>query len=118
MVNDGTVNLANNQVLDLDGKITNTGLVNLQSGGNATDLVVQSSTVTLDGGGTISLSDNGSNRIYGASGSNVLDNVDNLIVGAGEIGRGSSRSSITPRSTRAAATSSASIPATSSSMTG
>ncbi len=44
--------------------------------------------MTLSGGGTITLSDNGNNRIYGAVAANVLDNVNNTIEGSGQIGAG------------------------------
>ena len=88
LVNDGTVVIANNQVLGVLGTIDNLGVISMRSGGNSTDLVLQSPTVTLKGGGTIALSDNGSNRIYGASGTYVLDNVDNTILGAGQLGVG------------------------------
>jgi hypothetical protein len=88
VTNLGSVTLSNQGTLDISGSIVNDGTIALQSTNQNTDLVVNSTAVTLTGGGTITLSDNSANRIYGASGSDVLDNVNNTIVGAGEIGVG------------------------------
>ncbi len=88
LTNTGTVVLDNNTSLVLLGSIDNTGTISLQSTGYQTDLIINSPTVTLTGGGTIAMSDNGNNRIYGASGAYELINVDNTITGAGQLGAG------------------------------
>ena len=60
--------------------------------------IIISPTLTLNGGGTVTLSDNGGNRIYGASG-DVLNNVNNTIEGAGQFGaRPTLRSSMAAQS--------------------
>ena len=87
--NFGTVEVNTGETLTLLGTITNDGTIGLNSSGYDSDLVVGSPTVTLTGGGTIQLTDNNTaDRIYGASGTNVLDNVNNLIEGSGQIGAG------------------------------
>ena len=65
-VTNGTaLQVGNNQVLTLLGNITNNSSINLNSTGNNTDLRAGSAIVTLSGSGTISLSNNRSNRIFG-----------------------------------------------------
>jgi hypothetical protein len=80
--------VVDNNNLNLLGTITNTGTINLESGGDSTNLIANSATVTLTGAGVISLSDNGQNRIYGSAGGTVIDNVNNTIQGAGQLGAG------------------------------
>ncbi len=85
----GNVRVDDNAALNLYGTIHNTGTIALASAGNNTDLVAEGTSVTLDGGGTIILGDvSPNNRIYGASGTNVLTNVNNLIEGSGQLGVG------------------------------
>jgi hypothetical protein len=81
LVNDGTT-------LALLGSIDNTGTITLNSGNDATNLIVNAAIVTLSGGGMVALSNNGANQIYGAAAVDVLDNVDNTISGAGQLGAG------------------------------
>jgi hypothetical protein len=88
VTNLGSVTVSNQGTLDISGAIINDGTIALQSGNQNTDLVVTSTAATLTGGGTITLSDNPGNRIYGAVGTDVLDNVNNLIEGAGQLGAG------------------------------
>ena len=88
VTNTGTVDINNQGTLSLLNSIVNDGVIALQSSNQNTDLIIDSATVTLTGGGTLSLSSNGGNRIYGASATNVLDNVNNTITGAGQLGVG------------------------------
>ncbi|HUO29407.1 MAG TPA: hypothetical protein VMU80_09330 [Bryobacteraceae bacterium] len=89
-----TLNFANGGVLAIAGNtITNSnstgsGGIVLNSTGSATELIVGSFGVTLTGGGTVTLSNSGSNYIFGAAGTDVLTNVDNTIQGSGKIGNG------------------------------
>jgi len=85
-----TLNLLNNTALTLQGTINNTasGLIALNSSGNNTDLIIDVTNVTLKGGGQVTMTDNGANRIYGATGAATLTNVDNTITGAGQLGIG------------------------------
>ncbi len=75
----------------LKGTINNTGNLQVNSAGNVTNLLVADGT-HLTGGGTMTLSDNTQNYLYGATntGSEVLTNVNNTIQGAGHIGWSSS----------------------------
>lgn len=75
----------NNTALKLIGSLENQGILALLSLGNQTDLVV-SGDVSLSGGGTVALSGNAQNRIYGQSGTERLVNAGNLIRGGGQIG--------------------------------
>ena len=88
ITNAATVIVANNTSLNLLGTINNTGTLSMQSSGYQTNLLIASPTVKLTGGGTLALSDNFNNRIYGTSTSNVLNNVNNTIEGAGQFGAG------------------------------
>ena len=74
--------------LSLEGVINNTGTINLASSGNNTDIVLNSERVTLTGSGTLRLTNFGSNRIYGNSGLFTLNNLNNTIIGSGQVGAG------------------------------
>ena len=84
--NTGVLNINNNTALTLEGALNNTGTLGLQSSGNVTDLVIDVTGATLSGGGLVTLTDNGQNRIYGVTPGSTLTNVDNVIDGAGQIG--------------------------------
>jgi hypothetical protein len=79
----GTLFVGNHDTLGLVGTITNAGTIELQAGNYATGLGIQTS-VTLDGGGTVLLSNatGTANLIYGTG---TLDNLDNIIIGSGVI---------------------------------
>ncbi len=87
ITNSGTYVGTNNSTTVLNGVINNTGSILLSSTGNTTDLHIADGT-TLQGGGSVILSDNPNNRIFGQtnSGTEVLTNLDNTIKGAGQIG--------------------------------
>jgi hypothetical protein len=86
LTNAGNYQLDNNSVTDLIGTITNNGNINLASVGNLTDLVMNGN-VTLNGTGTVTLSNNANNRIYGAVAADVLTvGSGQTISGAGDIG--------------------------------
>jgi autotransporter passenger strand-loop-strand repeat protein len=74
--------------LDLVGAIINDGVISLHGNAGLTDFVVNGPSVTLTGGGTVELTDDGNNRIYGAAAADQLINVDNTIEGAGQLGAG------------------------------
>ena len=82
-----TVQVADNQALFLAGNFDNLGTIALNSGGDATDLILNTPTVSLTGSGTLLLSDNPANRIYSAGATDeTLINVNNTIKGAGQLG--------------------------------
>ena len=109
--NQGTLNVQNQGALYLQGTNTNSGVFSLNSTGDSTQLVIQGQIYNynygtfsgglgaqLTGGGTITLSDNPNNAIFGASAVDCeglcypngpaaqLINQDNTIQGAGTIG--------------------------------
>ena len=87
--NPTTFTIANNSAAIMLGTINNTGTILLNSTGNGAELIVGGngvSTLTLKGGGTVTLTDSthsGHALIFGGT----LDNVDNVIQGEGDIGR-------------------------------
>ena len=82
-----TVTVVDGSMLTLQGEITDDGSIAVDSTGDQTAVVVSASGATLAGGGTVSLSDNGSNIILPAAPGAKLTN-DDTIFGAGEIGNG------------------------------
>jgi len=68
----------------LQGTITNNGNIQLNSSNNATDLRI-SGPVTLTGTGTVTMGNNGANRIYAPNGTDVLTNKE-TIQGGGQLG--------------------------------
>ncbi len=70
----------------VNGTLNNTGLIQMTSASNNTDLVINGP-VTLEGGGTVTMTrtSNGTTLINQESGG-ALTNVNNLIQGAGQIG--------------------------------
>ena len=86
--NAGTLAIANGAFMPVSGTIHNTGTIALNSTGDETDLELIQYGVTLDGGGTVLLSDSALNVISGTSSNVTLDNDDNTIAGAGLLGNG------------------------------
>jgi hypothetical protein len=86
--NAGTMTVGDGATLPLGGTINNTGTIALGSTGDETDLEILVKGATLQGGGQVTLSDNGQNVIFGGDPSAVLTNVNNTISGAGQLGVG------------------------------
>jgi hypothetical protein len=86
--NAGDMVLGDGTMLPLSGVVDNTGTIHLAASGTETDLEIIQHGVTLQGGGTVVLSDNMDNVIFGSSADVTLTNVDNTITGAGHIGDG------------------------------
>jgi hypothetical protein len=86
--NAGTMTIGDGAMLPLSGTINNTGTIALNSTGDETDLQLIEHGVTLEGGGQIVLSDSDQNVISGTSSGVTLDNEDNTISGAGQLGNG------------------------------
>jgi hypothetical protein len=82
-----TVTVTDDSSLTLAKTITNAGTLAVDSTGDATDLLI-SGTVSLQGGGSVTLSDNSNNEILSDGSTAKLTNVDNTISGAGLIGDG------------------------------
>ncbi|MEJ0044984.1 MAG: hypothetical protein WDN04_01655 [Rhodospirillales bacterium] len=88
VTNQGNLIVNNQATLSVLGSLINQNVITLGSSNQNTDLIISSPTLTLTGGGTIALSNNAGNRIYGVSAASVLDNINNTITGAGQLGNG------------------------------
>jgi hypothetical protein len=86
--NTGDMAIGDGALLPLSGTVDNTGSIHLGSAGTETDLEIVQHGATLQGGGTLVMSDNAENVIFGSDPSVTLTNVDNVISGAGQIGEG------------------------------
>ena len=86
--NAGTMSIADGAIMPLGGIVENTGTIALNGAGGATQLEVIVNSLTLKGGGQVTLSDSDGNLIFGGAPEAVLNNVDNTISGAGQIGGG------------------------------
>lgn len=83
----GTYADQNNATTQLVGSINNKGTIQLNSVGNGTNLEMNGN-VSLTGAGTVTLSNNSQNFLFGATSANRLTNVNNTIQGSGNIGDG------------------------------
>jgi fibronectin-binding autotransporter adhesin len=81
-----SVGINNGIILTVDGNIANNGAISLNSTGNFTELVLGGN-VTLSGTGTVTLSNNSQNYIFGGASLDQLTNQE-TIQGAGQIGHG------------------------------
>jgi hypothetical protein len=85
--NNGTIQISNSASLGLVGSNANAGQIELNSVGNATDLVING-VVSLNGGGTVSMSNSQGNRIIGNGASTFTVGSGQTVQGAGQIGVG------------------------------
>ncbi|MBR1179847.1 VCBS domain-containing protein, partial [Bradyrhizobium sp. KB893862 SZCCT0404] len=86
--NSGTMAISDGAMLPLSGDINNTGIIELNSSGDVTNLQLIQHGITLEGGGAVVLSDSTGNVIEGTAADVTLTNVDNIISGAGHLGNG------------------------------
>jgi hypothetical protein len=86
--NTGNMVLSNGSIMPLSGTVENTGTISLDAAGSTTELQVIQHGITLEGGGSLLLSDSAANVIAGTGGDIVFTNVDNTISGAGQFGGG------------------------------
>jgi hypothetical protein len=92
--NQGAVAIENGASLSLQGVINNTGSINLDGGATTTSIILTGNTspttVTLEGGGQVKLSDSSLNsldvEVTTPATKITLNNVNNTISGAGTIG--------------------------------
>jgi hypothetical protein len=102
-----SVSLNDNQSLTLAGgagagTIDIAGTLNINSGGNNTDLILggtSGSTITLSGGGTLSLDNRAQNRVYSTAGNTLINSSGNTIQGSGQFGIGGDSFSFTNNGT-------------------
>jgi len=83
----GDVEVLDGQQLKLRGSISDSGNINLGSTGDITTLLIDTTNVSLRGGGSINLSDYSDNIITGVTASATLTN-DDTITGSGLLGDG------------------------------
>src|SRR5260370_17853958 len=86
--NSGTMTVNDGAMLALGGTIDNTGTIAIASSGHETDLEIIVNSATLQGGGHVTLSDDSHNVLYGGTANATLINIDNTVMGAGQIGAG------------------------------
>jgi hypothetical protein len=86
--NAGTMTIGDGAMLPLSGIINNTGTIDLDSASAGSLLQLIQYGITLQGNGTVVLSDYDGNVISGTLQSVTLHNVDNTIEGAGQLGAG------------------------------
>ena len=86
--NAGAMTVSDGAMLPLSGIVNNTGTIALDSTGSGTELELIQHGITLQGGGTLTLSDNSANAIFGTDPGVIFTNVDNTISGAGQLGNG------------------------------
>jgi VCBS repeat-containing protein len=86
--NAATITVGDGAMLPVAGTVHNSGTISLASEGGSTLLQIIQHGVTLDGGGSLVLSDDGGNVIEGTLPDVTFTNVDNAISGAGQIGNG------------------------------
>ena len=86
----GSLVADNNSDIHVAGTINNTGAIEIVSTGSPTDLETSSAAVTLNGGGTVTLSGNNAGIADGTSfGSDTITIADQTIQGVGNVGRNS-----------------------------
>ncbi|MBB3454353.1 T1SS-143 domain-containing protein [Rhizobium sp. BK313] len=86
--NTGDMVLSDGALMPFSGTLDNTGSIHLASTGSDTAFEIVQHGLTLTGGGTVTLSDDASNIIFGSGDDVTLTNVDNTISGAGQLGNG------------------------------
>ncbi len=86
--NTGDLVLSDGSLMPFSGTLDNTGSIHIASTGSETNFEIVQHGLTLTGGGTVTLSDNAANVIFGSADSVTLTNVDNTISGAGQLGEG------------------------------
>ncbi|MGO9269271.1 MAG: beta strand repeat-containing protein, partial [Terriglobia bacterium] len=85
--NDDSLSFNDGTSLTVGGaSISNAGNISMNSASHLTDLILNASTVTLSGGGTLTLSNSIDNRIYSTASSTFVN--QETIQGAGQLGIG------------------------------
>jgi hypothetical protein len=92
LTNTGSIAIQIGGTMDVLGTIVNQGNITLYSNNATTRLIVESSMLTLSGGGTITLFQNSGDTVgdylVGAAAGDTLDNISNTIAGGGYLGDG------------------------------
>ncbi|HEY2178005.1 MAG TPA: hypothetical protein VGH15_05435 [Caulobacteraceae bacterium] len=83
----GQVRVSNGSNVTLEGRVNDTGQINLFGGSSTSELIIGAAGVSLIGGGSVLLDNSANNRILGQAASDTLTNEDR-ITGAGQVGGG------------------------------
>ncbi|WFU11876.1 VCBS domain-containing protein (plasmid) [Rhizobium sp. CB3090] len=86
--NTGDMVLSDGALMPFSGTLDNTGSIHITSTGSETTFEIVQHGLSLTGGGTVTLSDDAHNVIFGSGDDVTLTNVDNTISGAGQLGDG------------------------------
>jgi len=86
VTNAGDFVIKNGDDLIIVGTLNNTGTIEVASTGSASEIRASGGDAFLAGGGTVTMTDNAANRIWGFVTTDRIVNVDNTIQGAGSIG--------------------------------
>lgn len=88
LTNNGFVRLQDNTSMQLVGAIIDNGIIQINSGGNNTDLRISGGDVTLNGNGTITASNTLANRIYsnGTGNETLTNGASHTIEGTMQLG--------------------------------
>ena len=81
------VAVTNNNFLWLQGVVTNAGTIELNSAGNATQLMIDPG-LTLAGGGIVQIGDSANNGVFSAAGNTTFTIQNDTVEGAGAFGDG------------------------------
>jgi len=87
-INADNITVSDGAILPLSGTVENTGAITLNSIDGTADLQIIQHGITLQGGGSIELSDSDGNIISGTGADVLFMNIDNTISGAGQLGDG------------------------------
>ncbi len=87
----GSLMVADNTSFYIAGTINDIGTITVGSTADTTNLIVDSPTAELKGGGQVLLSNNVNNRIYANNSGFTLWNLNDTIAGAGQIGLGQTK---------------------------
>ena len=90
LTNAATVVVEDATSLALLGTIANTGQISEAAAASTASISIGGAATTLTGKGSVSLSNNAGNQIFGSNVLSQLVNVDNTISGAGQLGTGTS----------------------------
>ena len=90
LTNAATVVVEDSTSLALLGTIANTGQISEAATASTASISIGGSATTLTGKGSVLLSNNAGNQIFGSNVLSQLVNVDNTISGAGQLGTGTS----------------------------
>jgi hypothetical protein len=88
VTNQATIRIDSSASLTIEGAVVNQGEISLADAVGTIGLIVGAAGATLSGGGSVLLAARGSDTLAGANATATLTNVDDRIIGAGDLGDG------------------------------